>query len=166
MATRRKSVSKKNSSKSKAARKPQDAVALLRADHAKVQELFDQFEKTRKESLKVKLAQEICLELTVHASIEEEIFYPAVREATEDEDMLDEAEVEHASAKELIAQIEDGSPADDKWEAKVTVLGEYIRHHVKEEQNEMFPKAKKSGLDLKALGEQLLARKEELLSSM
>jgi hemerythrin superfamily protein len=164
MATR-KTVSKKKSSKSRAAQKPQDAVALLRADHAKVQALFDSFEKATKDSVKEKLAQEICLELTVHTAIEEEIFYPAVREAIKDDDMLDEAEVEHASAKELIAQIEGGSSSDDKWDAKVTVLGEYIRHHVKEEQNEMFPKAKKSKLDLKALGQQLLARKQELLTS-
>jgi hemerythrin superfamily protein len=164
MATR-KTVSKKNASKSKAARGSQDAIALLRADHAKVQDLFDEFEKSRKDSVKEKLAQQICMELTIHTAIEEEIFYPAVREAIKDGDMLDEAEVEHASAKELIAQIEGGAASDDKWSAKVTVLGEYIRHHVKEEQNEMFPKAKKSRLDLKALGEQLATRKQELLSS-
>jgi hemerythrin-like domain-containing protein len=105
------------------------------------------------------------MELKIHTAIEEEIFYPAAREALKDDDLLDEAEVEHASAKDLIAQIEAGSPADDKWDAKVKVLSEYIKHHVKEEQNEMFPQVKKTKLDLKALGALLLQRKEELAGS-
>jgi len=139
---------------------------LLRADHSKVSELFEQFEKARGQSSKEKLAQQICTELTVHTTLEEEIFYPAAREALpRNEDLLDEAEVEHASAKELIAQIQAGDATDEKWEAKVTVLGEYIRHHVKEEQNEMFPKVRKTRLDLKALAEQLISRKDELISS-
>ena len=162
---------KKVNPKSKASKRrtprraPGDAIAVLRADHATVEDLFDQFEKTRNDAKKLKLAQTICAELTIHTTIEEEIFYPAARAAIRDEDMLDEAEVEHASAKELIAQIESGSPQDEKWSAKVTVLGEYIRHHVKEEQNEMFPKVRKTKLDLKALGEQLMARKAELQSA-
>jgi len=164
MATKKK-ASKTPSSKRKVARPAQDAIALLRADHAKVTDLFEQFEKARDDARKQKLAQTICMELTVHAQIEEEIFYPATREALpKEDDLLDEAEVEHAGAKDLIAQIEAGSPADDKWDAKVTVLGEYIKHHVKEEQNEMFPKVRKTKLDLKALGAQLAARKEELLA--
>jgi hemerythrin superfamily protein len=157
---------KKSSSKAKVARKPKDAIGLLRADHATVEELFEKFEKTRDDSKKLQIAQRVCMELKIHAAIEEEIFYPAVREVLpKEEDLLDEAEVEHASAKDLIAQIESGSPSDEKWEAKVTVLGEYIKHHVKEEQGEMFAKVKKTKLDLRALGEQLLARKEELAAT-
>ncbi len=139
-----------------------DAIRLLKADHATVKKLFKQFEKTDDEAVKQELAATICNELTVHTTIEEEIFYPAAREAIDDEDLLDEAKVEHASAKELIAQIEGGSPDDDLWEAKVTVLGEYINHHVKEEQDELFPQVKKSGIDLKELGQRLEARKVEL----
>lgn len=154
----------KAASKRRVAKRPQDAIALLRADHAKVSALFEQFEKARKDLQKEKLAQQICMELTVHTTIEEEIFYPAVREETGDDDMLDEADVEHASAKELIAQIQAGGPQQDKWDAKVTVLGEYIKHHVKEEQNEMFPKARKTKLDMKELGARMLARKEQLMS--
>ena len=166
MATqKRRSIMRRSSSKAKTARRPKDAVALLRADHTKVQGLFDDFDKTNSDSKKAKLAQQICMELKVHATIEEEIFYPAARQAIKDEDMLDEAEVEHASAKQLIAEIEAGSPDEEKWDAKVTVLGEYIKHHVKEEQNEMFPKVKKTKLDLQALGEQMSARKQELLSA-
>lgn len=167
MATKKKQSRKSSSSsKRKAPRRPQDAIALLRADHSKVTDLFEQFEKARDDARKQKLAQLICMELTIHAQIEEEIFYPATREVLpREEDLLDEAEIEHASAKELIAQIDAGTPADDKWDAKVTVLGEYIKHHVKEEQNEMFPKVRKTKLDLKALGERMLARKEELMAA-
>ena len=112
------------------------------------------------------LATEICRWLTVHATIEEELFYPAAREAEVDADLLDEAEVEHASAKELIAQIEAMSPDDDLYDAKVTVLGEYIDHHVKEEEGELFPKCRKSDMDLEGLGEALAARKQELTAEM
>lgn len=166
MAAKKKARKSASSSKRKVASRPQDAIALLRADHAKVSDLFEQFEKARDDARKQKLAQMICMELTVHTQIEEEIFYPATREVLpKEEDLLDEAEVEHAGAKDLIAQIEAGSPADDKWEAKVTVLSEYIKHHVKEEHTEMFPKVRKTKLDLKALGAQLAARKEDLLSA-
>jgi len=144
--------------------RPQDAIQLLRADHRKVQDLFDQFEKSRGDDRKAKLAQEICTELKVHAQIEEEIFYPAAREALKEQDLIDEATVEHASAKELIAQIEQAQAGDELFDAKVTVLGEYIKHHVKEEHNELFPKLKKTKLDLKALGEQLAERKEALMA--
>jgi hemerythrin superfamily protein len=99
----------------------------------------------------------------VHATTEEEIFYPAAREAVDDDDLLDEAEVEHASAKDLIAQIEAGSPSDPLYDAKVKVLGEYVRHHVKEEEGELFPKVKKAKVDLAELGLAIVARKEELL---
>ncbi len=162
----RKSASKKQSSGRKsAARKsaaPRDAIALLRADHQLVQELFDKFEKTRAEDRKSAIAEQICKELTVHAQIEEEIFYPAAREAIRDEDLLDEATVEHQSAKDLIAQIESASPGEELFDAKVKVLGEYIKHHVREEQNELFPQVRKTKLDLKELGQRLMARKEQL----
>jgi hemerythrin superfamily protein len=144
----------------------QDAIQLLRADHRKVQDLFDQFEKARNDDRKAELAQEICTELKVHAQIEEEIFYPAAREALKEQDLIDEATVEHASAKDLIAQIEQSQAGDELFDAKVTVLGEYIRHHVKEEQNELFPKLKKTKLDLKALGQQLAERKETLMAEV
>jgi hemerythrin superfamily protein len=158
----RKKASRTKSAKRRGAARSADAIALLRADHAKVQDLFSQFEKARADDRKRLLAQRICAELTVHTTIEEEIFYPAVREVLDDEDLLDEAAVEHASAKELISQIQAGSPEDDKWDAKVTVLGEYVKHHVKEEQNEMFPKLRKTKLDLRLIGDQLRARKQQL----
>lgn len=143
-----------------------DAVALLTADHKEVKARFKEYEKLAdadaSDADKQRLAQEICAMLTVHATIEEEIFYPAVREALDEPDLVDEATVEHATAKDLIAQIEDSSPDDELYDAKVKVLAEYIEHHVKEEEGEMFPKAKKAGLDLPGLGEQLSARKEEL----
>ena len=141
---------------------PQDAIQLLRADHRKVQGLFDQFEKARGDDKKAELAQEICSELKVHAQIEEEIFYPAARKALKEQDLIDEATVEHASAKDLIAQIEEAQAGDELFDAKVTVLGEYIKHHVKEEQNELFPKVKKTKLDLRALGRELAERKDAL----
>jgi hemerythrin superfamily protein len=172
MAARKKTTARKTSggkgsarktTSGKGSRQPSDAIALLRADHQKVQGLFDQFEKTRSEDRKSSLAEQICQELTVHAQIEEEIFYPAAREVLRDEDLLDEATVEHQSAKDLIAQIEGSSAGAELFDAKVTVLGEYIKHHVKEEQNELFPKLRKTKLDLKMLGEQLQARKMELM---
>jgi hypothetical protein len=138
----------------------QDAIAMLKEDHERVQEMFDRFERARSDDQKQQLAERICDDLTLHAEIEEEIFYPAVREAIDDEDLMDEAEVEHASAKELIAQIRAGKFGDPQWEAKVTVLGEYVKHHIKEEQKEMFPKARAAKLDLRALGEQIAARKQ------
>jgi len=146
--------------------RPQDAIALLRADHRKVQDLFDQFDKARGNDRKAELAHEICSELKVHAQIEEEIFYPAARGALKEQDLIDEAAVEHASAKDLIAQIEQAQAGDGLFDAKVIVLGEYIKHHVKEEHNELFPKLKKTKLDLKALGEQLAERKEALMAEL
>ena len=140
-----------------------DATMLLRRDHEAVSALFEQYEKARSKAKKFDLVQEICEELTIHAQIEEEIFYPAVRKALKDDDLLDEAQVEHNSLKKLIAEVEGKDvKAEPMFDAKITVLSEYVKHHVKEEQDEMFPKAKKSGLDLKALGAELAARKEEL----
>lgn len=150
-----------------------DACTLLEADHRKVKKMFKDYEELAQSKArgaaqkKRELAQEICLELTVHTQIEEEIFYPAVREAIKDTDLLDEAEVEHASAKDLIAQIQEAQEVDDMFDAKVTVLGEYVDHHVKEERNELFPKARAARkLDLVAMREQLEARKEELMAEM
>lgn len=142
----------------------QDAIALLKADHRKVEELFEQFEKSRGAKSKQKIAQQICLELTVHASIEEEVFYPAVKEAVEEE-IYTEAHVEHDGAKMLIAEILASSPDDEFYSAKVKVLSEEIKHHVKEEEQRdgMFAQAKKGDLDMAELGAQLTARKQELL---
>jgi hemerythrin-like domain-containing protein len=166
MAARKKSSARKQTSsrkRSASSSTPRDALALLRADHQMVQELFDKYEKTRSEDRKGALAEQVCKELTVHAQIEEEIFYPAVREAIREKDLIDEATVEHQSAKDLIAQIEGGKPGQELFDAKVKVLGEYIKHHVKEEQNELFPQVRKTKLDLRELGERLQARKQELM---
>jgi hemerythrin superfamily protein len=140
-------------------------VALLKADHKQVADWFEQFERARSEKDKQRLAQQICAALTVHATIEEEIFYPAFLDATGETDLHHEAEIEHQGAKNLIAAIEESSAEDDEYfDAKVTVLAELIRHHVNEEEQRdgMFAKAKASDLDLDALGEQLQARKDEL----
>ncbi len=144
-----------------------DAIAMLVADHKKVKALFEQFEglSDRSKASKKKLADEICMELTVHAEVEEQVFYPAVRKPIKDEDLMDEAVVEHASAKELIAQILDMDPGDDLYDAKVKVLSEQIEHHVGEEEGEMFPKVRKSDVDLAALGEQMEAFKQTLMAS-
>ena len=156
--------------KKRTPRKPTDAVAMLRADHDKVKKLFKKFEELHEDEANDEAAQvadQICNELTVHTKIEEEIFYPAVREAIDEEDLLNEAEVEHASCKDLIAQIRKMGPDDEMYAAKVIVLGEYINHHVEEEHAEMFPKAKRAKkLDLQALGERMTARKSALMSSM
>jgi hemerythrin superfamily protein len=143
-----------------------DAISLLKADHRQVEDWFEQFEKARLDSRKTELAAKICLALQVHTQIEEEIFYPAFIEATEEEDLHHEAIVEHAGAKDLIEQIEASGPEDDFFDAKVKVLSEMIKHHVKEEEQPggMFAKAKQSDMDLKALGEQMAARKSELMS--
>ncbi|MFL6632644.1 MAG: hemerythrin domain-containing protein [Massilia sp.] len=148
----------------------QDAIALLTADHREVAEMFEQFEQLgdRATTSKEKLKDKICKALIAHTTIEEEIFYPAVRAAKieEGEDMVDEAIVEHASAKDLIKQLQEMQPDDELYDAKVKVLSEQIDHHVKEEEKEMFPKAKKSGLDLRALGQEMALRKQELMSTL
>jgi hypothetical protein len=142
----------------------QDAVALLKADHRTVEDLFAKFEKASGDNRKKEIADQICMELTVHAMIEEEIFYPACDGKVE-EDLLSEAYVEHDGAKVLIAEIQAGTPKDDYFDAKVKVLQEQIEHHVEEEEKRMeglFSQARKAGVDMDALGEQLAARKEEL----
>jgi hemerythrin superfamily protein len=144
-----------------------DAVTLLKADHEKVAGLFEQFEKASGDGAKQKLAEQICMELTVHATIEEEIFYPAC-EGKVEEDLMKEAYVEHDGAKLLIAEIEAGAPSDEFYDAKVKVLSEQIEHHVEEEEQRvegMFAQAKKAGVDMDALGEQLAARKAELIAT-
>jgi hemerythrin superfamily protein len=148
----------------------QDAIALLTADHKAVKALFKEFEGLKEQDdadeEKAILVERICTELTIHATIEEEIFYPAVREAIEDDDLMDEADVEHASAKDLIAQLQAAEPSDDHYNAKVTVLGEYVNHHIKEEQDEIFPKARSADIDTGALGIQLVERKEALKAEL
>jgi hemerythrin superfamily protein len=148
--------------------KPQDAIELLKADHRQVEAWFEEFEKSRTPARKTDLADKICTALKVHTQIEEEMFYPAFFEATGDEDIHHEAIVEHAGAKKLIAEIEASGPDDDYYDAKVKVLSEMIKHHVKEEEQRdgMFAEARKSDMDLDALGEQLKARKDELMAQM
>ena len=146
--------------------KSQDAIALLKEDHRTVEKLFEQFESAKGDGRKQQLAEQICLELSVHAKIEEEIFYPAC-EGKIEEDLLKEAYVEHDGAKVLIAQIEAGGPDDEFYDAKVKVLQEQIEHHVEEEEKRlegMFSQARKADIDLDALGEQLAMRKQELVA--
>ena len=143
-----------------------DAVALLTADHEEVKQLFKHYQHLVEAQAsgdgKELLAQQICGMLTVHTTTEEDILYPAARAVLSEEDLVDEATVEHASIKELITQILQSSPDDALYDAKVKVLGEHVEHHVKEEEGELFPKLKKAGLDLDALGGQLSVRKQEL----
>jgi hypothetical protein len=162
----RKKTARRASGRSPAASQRQGAIELLKADHREVERWFKEFEGTRSDRRKQELAEKICKALKVHTQIEEEIFYPAFLEASGDKDMHHEAEVEHNGAKRLIAEIEASSPEDDYFDAKVSVLSEMIKHHVNEEEQRggMFAEARQSGMDLKALGEQLKARKDELMS--
>ncbi len=145
---------------------PLDAIALLKADHEAVSLLFAEFERTRSESNKKALVAEICTALSVHAQIEEEIFYPAVKAALKDKFLVPEALVEHTSLRGLIDQIEGIEPDGEMYDAKVMVLSEYVKHHVKEEQNEMFPKVKTSALDTVELGTLMAARKKQLMAQV
>jgi len=154
------------SAKATTASRGPDAVALLKADHRAVEKLFGQFEKAKDKDRKKALADRICLELRIHMQIEEEIFYPTSREFLKDEDIVDEAVVEHAAAKDLMGEIEGMDPTEDLYDAKMTVLQEQIEHHVEEEETEYFPKVKKTDMDIKAVGAQLKARKEELTAQM
>ncbi|MGZ3237936.1 MAG: hemerythrin domain-containing protein [Burkholderiaceae bacterium] len=143
-----------------------DAISVLSEDHKQVQAMFKQFEKLtghkNNEDKKKELVQEICVALTIHTKAEEELFYPVAREAISDREMLDEAYVEHASAKELIKQLQTMRPGEDFYDAKVLVLGEYINHHIKEEESKIFPAMKKAKVDLETLGENISQRKDEL----
>jgi len=155
----------KQKAKPRTAAQPKDAVAMLKADHKRVSGLFEQFEKSRATSTKKKLVSEICMELTVHTTLEEDIFYPAVKAALRDKELVPEANVEHATVKDLIAQVKDVEPGGEEYDAKVKVMSEYVKHHVKEEQNEMFPKAQTTKLDMVALGKRMAERKAELLAA-
>ena len=154
-----------NSSRNTRTRKTKTALDLLKADHAEVKRLFTQCEILKKQGDTDgmrEIVQGICKALTIHAQMEEEIFYPALREASDATDDVDEANVEHSHIKELVTQLESSSPGDELFEARVTVLSEYVQHHVKEEESTLFAKAKKARLDLAALGEKMQSRKEEL----
>lgn len=148
----------------KASPTSKDAIALLKADHEAVSLLFAEYEKTRSVPNKKALVAEICTALSVHAQIEEEIFYPAVKAALKDKLLVPQATVEHAGVKDLIHQLKGVEPDGEMYDAKVKVLSEYVKHHVKEEQNEMFPKAKATTLDMVELGAQMDARKQALLA--
>ena len=167
--TAKASSSPKKASNARAGRKT-NALTLLKNDHEEVSALFEKYEKGRKRAdatRKESLASQICQALTVHAQIEEEIFYPACREEVEGaEDLLAEAKVEHQSLKKLSAKIESEQPGTEEYDAQVKVLGEYVKHHVKEEQNELFPMVRKSDLDVEEVGQLLSERKVELMGEM
>lgn len=142
-----------------------NAIQILMADHQKVSKMFAEFEKTKDkidDEEKQSLVKRACDELTIHAQVEEEIFYPALREALDDGELIDEAEVEHSSVKRLIEELESMQPGDELYDAKFIVMSEYVKHHVKEEQGEIFPKARKSTLDLTQLGQEIAHRKNQL----
>ncbi|MGH6987022.1 MAG: hemerythrin domain-containing protein [Caulobacteraceae bacterium] len=167
MATRTKTKSQRSAErKSRARSSGKDALSLLEKDHREVLGWFEQYDDAESDKEKAELAEKICLALKVHSQIEEEIFYPAVRRATKDDALVDESEVEHAGAKDLIAQIQDMSVGERLYDAKITVLGEQIKHHVHEEETEMFPEARDADLDLNELGERLASRKQELMSKL
>ena len=159
-----------NKPNGKATKGETNALTLLTEDHDNVRAMFKKYERLTEGNARADerdaLAAIICAELSIHAQIEEEIFYPAIRRALKDKDLIDEALVEHSSAKELIAQLADMDAKDELFDAKVKVLGEQIDHHVEEEQNEMFEKVRKSDLDLEALGERLSMRKQELIEQL
>ena len=152
----------KTVSPDKAKSAPKDAIALLKADHEAVSQLFAEYEKTRSVARKKALVEEICSALSVHAQIEEEIFYPAVKAALRDKVLVPEATVEHAGLKDLIAQLRGVEPDGEMYDARVKVLSEYVRHHVKEEHNLMFPQARASLLDMNDLGTRMAARQSYL----
>jgi hemerythrin superfamily protein len=141
-----------------------DAIDMLKQDHDKVERAFKEFEKMDRQDAAAcrRLVETVCANLRIHTTLEEEVFYPAVREAIGDDDLMNEAAVEHETARMLIDQLENMEADDPNYLATFTVLGEYVKHHVKEEQGEMFPAAKKAKLDLAALGERMRARREEL----
>jgi hemerythrin superfamily protein len=165
MASKRKTAGAAKSNKERAELTGTDAMSaldLLEEDHTQVEGLFEEFEQLEDSGEKQELALKICLALRVHAQIEEEIFYPAVRDAIENTDRIDEAIVEHAAAKQLIAEIEEMDAGDELYDAKVTVLNEQVLHHIEEEEDELFPEVESSGLDLEALGQRLADRKAAL----
>jgi hypothetical protein len=161
--TKTKRVAQRQASRSHAVA-PGSAIALLKKDHREVEGYFEQYEELEDNNAKAELSEKICMALKVHTQIEEEIFYPAARKATGDADLLDEALVEHAGAKHLIGEIESMKPGDDLYDAKITVLGEQIKHHVKEEEEELFPECESSKMDVVAVGKQLASRKTALMA--
>lgn len=144
-----------------------NAFTLLKDDHKKVKKLFKEFQSIKKrddsDERKSELTKEICREIKVHTQLEEEIFYPSARQAIGDEDVMEEAGIEHASVKQLVSQLESMEPGDPHYDAIVKVMSEYVEHHVREEEDQMFPMLKKAKLDAKGLGEQITRRKEELM---
>ncbi|HEY4126250.1 MAG TPA: hemerythrin domain-containing protein [Rhizomicrobium sp.] len=168
MATTKKSPSKKiakrNAPKRTARKAGIDAIALLKSDHREVEKLFAQFEKAKAPDRKRAIVGKFCDALTVHAKIEEEIFYPQARDALsrKGDDLLDEAEIEHEGIKRLVSELKNADPNENLYDARVTVLTEYVKHHVKEEEGDLFPKVKKSDLDTQKVGAELAARKEAL----
>ena len=165
-AAERKAAGAKTMRRTKSPSDTPSALDLLEEDHREVEGYFDEYEDLEDEEEKSELSKKICLALKVHTQIEEEIFYPQARKATEEDDLLDEAKVEHAGAKDLIAQIEEMEVGDDLYDAKVKVLGEQVKHHIKEEEEELFPEVKSAKMDVEALGKKLAARKQELLSEI
>lgn len=146
---------------------PDDALHILAEDHRTVIDLFEEFEHMKEKNdtddeAKQVLVETACAELTIHTQVEEEVFYPAARDVIDDMDLLDEAEVEHAIARQLITELAAMQPGDDLYDAKFTVLGEYVKHHIQEEEKQLFPKLKKAGIDLRELGEEIQNRKREL----
>src|ERR1700730_15354735 len=160
------SVRTQGASSSRANDRTISAIELLEQDHREVESFFEEYAELNDDGQKAELAAKICLVLKVHAQIEEEIFYPEARRATEDDDLLDEAAVEHAGAKNLITEIEAMRVADDLFDAKIKVLGDQIRHHVKEGEQKLFPAAEAAKMDLEGLGKELAARKAELMSQL
>ncbi|WP_293394159.1 hemerythrin domain-containing protein [Nevskia sp.] len=142
-----------------------NAISLLKDDHREVEALFSAYQEARDKRRQKSIVLKICEALEAHTKVEEKIFYPAIKQKKDLADMVNEAVVEHAGAKKLIRELKNGSPADELYDAKVTVLEEYIRHHVKEEESEMFPKVEATDLDLVELGERMSAAKERLLEA-
>jgi hemerythrin-like domain-containing protein len=145
-----------------------NAIDLLEKDHREVEEWFDEYDELEDhdDGRKSELAEKICFALKVHTQIEEEVFYPQARKATKDNDLLDEAVVEHATAKKLIAEIEDMEVGDELYDAKIRVLGEMVKQHIKEEEDELFPEVQSAKMDIDSLGKELAERKEELMAEM
>ncbi|HEX2649502.1 MAG TPA: hemerythrin domain-containing protein [Burkholderiales bacterium] len=169
MRTEHSGQTQKNRRAGKRASSARDALTMLKNDHKNVLALFDKFRKMAEDggdSGKAELVSQICNELKVHTAIEEEIFYPAVRSAIDEDLLMDEALVEHSNAKEAVEKLEGMEPGDERYDAMVCVLGEEVKHHAKEEEKEMFPKAKKAKMDLAALGEEMSGRKSQLMESM
>jgi hemerythrin superfamily protein len=160
--TTRKTTSARKATSSRA----KDAIAVLKDQHREVEKLFGQFKKARGEDRQAKLCEQICTELKIHTRIEEELLYPRAHDELSDASLVDEAYVEHNAAKDLIGEIEQTDPGDEMFEARMQVLEEQIRHHVKEEEGELFPKIRKTDMDLKAIGEALQQRTKELRSEM